>query len=248
MRYEIGEEIWTLFAHIRKNMFYPSFSRFVPWRDECHQPIDEGKEIYPRLEFQKLVVKEHHLVPGEWDNASDEKKNDGFVLAAENGHVWHNQYPVAHYGQMNDNCDGLFRLDVNVTHRDIGENLLTYNKIKRHFDTPDFTELYETYDLIRELKHMRRSIEEFKGNTSPIFSDKIETSEKEARMLERWHDHIIAEFEKATGMFISSTPHMYDSHKEPGVMKHLPGWYDYKITATKCVSLVHAAPTQEVTV
>lgn len=243
MRYEVGEEIWTLFMHIRRSMFYPSFARFIPWRDECHQPIEEGAEIYPPLEFKKLTVNAHHKVPGEWDNADEEKKHDGYILAAENGDVWHNQYPIAHYSQTSDKSDGMFRLDVNVTHKDVGERMLAYLDIRKDFHAPNFDTVFETYDLLRELRDMRRSIEEFEGNAGPIFGDSSkppEKHEKEGRMLRRWHDHIIAEFEKASGMFLSSTPHMYESNKVPREWKHLPGWYDYKITATKSVSIAHA--------
>ena len=113
---------------------------------------------------------------------------------------------------------------------------MAYIDIKREPNSPDFEGLYETYDLIREMKHMRRSVEEFQGNARVGFSDKREVCEKEANMLGRWQAHIIAEFEKATGLFISSRPHMYGSTKDDGVMQHLPGWYDYEISATKLVS------------
>lgn len=58
-------------------------------------------------EIVLLEVVEHHKVPYRYDPKM-EKTCDGYVLKDESGGVWHNQYPMAYYGQLDDSYDRLF--------------------------------------------------------------------------------------------------------------------------------------------
>lgn len=86
-RFTVGEAV--VFVHID---FVPGRMRFgtryFPWEDELRE-----------IKVVRLTCKEHHTVPGEWD---DKPQHDGFVFMDDNGEVWHNQYPAAVYGQLDD--------------------------------------------------------------------------------------------------------------------------------------------------
>jgi len=90
MRYTVGQVV--LFLHI---VFIPKELRmgglYFPWADE-----------FVGVKFKKLLCKEHHRVPGDWD---DEIKYDGFIFSETvdgKEEIYHNQYPRASYGQLDD--------------------------------------------------------------------------------------------------------------------------------------------------
>ena len=95
-RYSIGEEIYAcVFVYNdRISISQP----YMMWSNET--PTD--------IKFIKLTVKEHHRVPGEHD---DEVKYDGYILAADDGKIFTNQYPRAGYGQISDRGDRIFHID-----------------------------------------------------------------------------------------------------------------------------------------
>ena len=101
MRYNIGEIIPVIaivYANVpngRNLMFHP----YRPWIDAT---IDH-------VEFDHLMVTEHHKVRCEWDGLDAEKKYDGFLLASSHGHEMANQYPVAGYSQLSDSANYLFK-------------------------------------------------------------------------------------------------------------------------------------------
>ena len=95
-RYSIGEEIYAcVFVY---NDRISTGQPYMYWSNET--PTD--------IEFIKLTVKEHHKVPGDYD---DEVKYDGYILAADDGTIFTNQYPRASYGQLNDRGDRIFHID-----------------------------------------------------------------------------------------------------------------------------------------
>ena len=95
-RYSIGEEIYAcVFVH---NDRISTGQPYMEWSNET--PTD--------IKFIKLTVKEHHKVPGEYD---DEVKYDGYILAADDGKIFTNQYPRAGYGQISDRGDRIFHID-----------------------------------------------------------------------------------------------------------------------------------------
>lgn len=95
-RYSIGEEIYAcVFVYgdrISTNQPY------MMWSNET--PTD--------IKFIKLTIKEHHKVPGDYD---EEIKYDGYILAADDGTIFTNQYPRASYGQVSDRGDRIFHID-----------------------------------------------------------------------------------------------------------------------------------------
>lgn len=95
-RYSIGEEIYAcVFVHGDRISTSQPYSM---WPNET--PTD--------IKFIKLTVKEHHRVSGEYD---DEVKYDGYILTADDGKIFTNQYPLASYGQISDRGDRIFRID-----------------------------------------------------------------------------------------------------------------------------------------
>ena len=96
-RYSIGEEIYAcVFVY---NDRISTGQPYMEWSNET--PTD--------IKFIKLTVKEHHRVPGEYD---DEVKYDGYILAADDGTIFTNQYPRAGYGQICDRGDRIFYIDL----------------------------------------------------------------------------------------------------------------------------------------
>jgi len=95
-RYSIGEEIYAcVFVYSdRISTSQPYMMRSI------ETPTD--------IKFIKLTVKEHHKVPGDYD---DEVKYDGYILAADDGTIFTNQYPRASYGQVSDRGDRIFHID-----------------------------------------------------------------------------------------------------------------------------------------
>ena len=95
-RYSVGEEIYAcVFVYNdRISTSQPYMMRSI------ETPTD--------IKFIKLTVKEHHKVPGDYD---EEVKYDGYILAADDGTIFTNQYPRASYGQVSDRGDRIFHID-----------------------------------------------------------------------------------------------------------------------------------------
>ena len=95
-RYSVGEEIYAcVFVYSdRISTSQPYMMRSI------ETPTD--------IKFIKLTVKEHHKVPGDYD---EEVKYDGYILAADDGTIFTNQYPRASYGQVSDRGDRIFHID-----------------------------------------------------------------------------------------------------------------------------------------
>ena len=103
MRFQIGQ---TLFA--------VQFETSHPHRENSTQlfsmPLRFNNEMPKKITIIKMEVAEHHRVPGEWD---DEIKYDGFILTdIENSTKYTNQYPRAAYGQISDEGDRRFHLQL----------------------------------------------------------------------------------------------------------------------------------------
>jgi len=95
-RYSVGEEIYAcVFVYGDR---ISTSQPYMMWSNET--PTD--------IKFIKLTVKEHHKVPGDYD---EEIKYDGYILAADDGTIFTNQYPRASYGQMSDRGDRIFHID-----------------------------------------------------------------------------------------------------------------------------------------
>ena len=76
-----------------------------------HRPFAFAGTDYPlSIELFKLKVIEHHKVAWNVD-PNGERRYDGFILSTEEGDVWHNQYPVASYGQVSDIANRRFTIN-----------------------------------------------------------------------------------------------------------------------------------------
>jgi hypothetical protein len=129
MRYAIGDKIVAIcFKLSDPGMWNYSYS------------VQDLEQI-AGLEIVTLTVKEHHKVG--WEHRPLIKEYDGFVLADESGNVWHNQYPNASYGQMDDSHDYVF-------------DNITYLEKMIAEDTHDLP--YEYVDLSRYLSSLRGEI------------------------------------------------------------------------------------------
>ena len=58
------------------------------------------------IELLKCVS--HHKVSSSCSGPNDDKTHDGFIFENNDGVVYHNQYPYAAYGQLNDSADSRF--------------------------------------------------------------------------------------------------------------------------------------------
>lgn len=217
MRYALNEKIWTMFAHIKDGFMYPSYGRLREYFSVTE---------WPRLEFLEMEVVAHHKVPGEWDSKEKTPENDGFILKCSKGLRWFNQYPYASYGQMSDTSDGLFRLDDKGDQEHLVAQLVEWIDKGHRKDADEAPLIYETYDLFRELRSMRRDVHTLMTGEC-IGSNQTPDTTRGEKLME-WHDHIIAEFAKQTGLHITGIPHMFHSEKEGGLI-HLNGWFDYSI-------------------
>lgn len=87
-----------LFIHLNFTMKNLRFgSMYLPWEDELHS-----------IDILEVECVEHHKVA--WDQDPDGKKeHDGFVFKDDDGRIWHNQYPRASYGQIDDSQNWVIR-------------------------------------------------------------------------------------------------------------------------------------------
>ena len=104
-RFQIGQTLTTIafrMPGIKKATFGPR----VPLLFDSIQP--------EKITLIDLVVKEHHKVNNEFEDADQEKTCDGFVLECEDGKTWHNQFPRASYSQTSDACDRQFNYAIST--------------------------------------------------------------------------------------------------------------------------------------
>ncbi len=97
MRFEIGQII--PFARVS---FHPRVDADQMDARLCRL-FHPGQHVLDGIDVKLLEVTEHHVVPSTWD---DNPQHDGFVLReVGTEQIWHNQYPRASYGQLDDSCD-----------------------------------------------------------------------------------------------------------------------------------------------
>jgi hypothetical protein len=93
-RYIVGQKypfICVVFESKDSNRFY--IGPYCPW-------------LHTNLQMKVIVLecKSRHAVSEGYD-PSERKKYTGFIFTDADGHVWHNQYPHASYGQLDDSND-----------------------------------------------------------------------------------------------------------------------------------------------
>lgn len=103
MRFTIGQKLFTigLVLNSKSTGKIAIHGHFV-------NPIPSLYSI-SKIQFNELTITEHHKVAGEW---SDKKEYDGFKAVDKNGLTYSNQYPIASYGQLSDNKNHEFELDL----------------------------------------------------------------------------------------------------------------------------------------
>ena len=172
MRFTVGESI--PFVHVKfqfkngeSNADGLGFNTFYPW---YHKLIG--------IDFLMLKCTEHHNVPVS-ESAS---MADGFIFTQDNGNIWHNQYPVAHYGQFSNTSDSLAR---------------------RHLETEDAmneeiekgANLFEMKSLSSYLSDVARGIFELRCE-----SEKSTASEPDylghMALLQGHYDDVVSKFER----------------------------------------------------
>ncbi len=103
MRYETGEKVYGV--HFLTEKFVDDeFSK--QWYS---QPYTYSDDPVVKITIVELLVKEHHKVAWEYDEAK-ELKHDGYLLQDKEGFQWANQYPRASYGQLSTISDSRFTL------------------------------------------------------------------------------------------------------------------------------------------
>lgn len=79
--------------------------------------FDPRRHTLEGIDLVKLTCTEHHKVVVEYYE-KDGPKADGFVFVDEQDRTWHNQYPTAYYGQLDDSNDRQVRLHLNLKDTD----------------------------------------------------------------------------------------------------------------------------------
>lgn len=93
LRYTPGEDY--LFVYIDYEPASPRFGgTYLPWTDKLNS-----------IKIIKVCCEEYHPVRYEFDADDAEPKYQGFIFRDEEGTVYHNQYPRASYGQIDDSAD-----------------------------------------------------------------------------------------------------------------------------------------------
>ncbi|QVD49238.1 hypothetical protein LUCX_168 [Xanthomonas phage vB_XciM_LucasX] len=148
MRYNVGDTSLFIFLD-----FTPAHWRFgnlyIPWQDTLNEMI-----------ILEAACIEHHRVAGEWD---DEIQYDGFIFQDTQGQRWHNQYPRAAYGQLDDSND-------HRIHRAIGEEECAQVKDDRAASAV----MLRNYEDVREF--LRRIIR----TENPDYAKELEQSHLQA--------------------------------------------------------------------
>lgn len=181
MRFTVGESI--PFVHVKfqfqngeTNADGLGFSTFYPWH---HRLID--------IDFLMLKCTEHHNVPVS-DSVST---SDGFIFTQDNGNIWHNQYPVANYGQFSDTSDSLAR---------------------RHLETEDALNeeiekginLFEVKSLSSYLSEVARGIFELRCEREKGTAPEPDYIGLMAQ-LQAHYDDVVSKFEREFNLTVSRT-------------------------------------------
>lgn len=104
--------------------------------------IPQPNDIINEIKFVESTVKEHHKVPGEWD---DEAKYDGFIFDVQ-GVRGTNQYPRAAYGQMSDAQNWVISTADDLYHNKYNED---FDKLEASNEIYYYTTASNAFDIIK---------------------------------------------------------------------------------------------------
>lgn len=166
-RYSIGEEIYAcVFVYGDR---ITTSRPYLYWSLSNESPTD--------IKFIKLTVKEHHKVP---DSYSDELEYDGYILVADDGTIFTNQYPLASYGQMSDRGDRIFLIDYRgMTQEDFNKVFENQVEVPYEYVLIDevFTPMFKAVTLDKDelpdelLTKLTTTFNHFKDNFTKLFPD-----------------------------------------------------------------------------
>ncbi len=198
MRFTVGQTYTftrTLFTH--GNGSYGS--KYIPWADS-----------FVAIQTVNLLCKEHHKVTNGW---TDVKDCDGFIFIDPiTNDVFHNQYPHASYGQLDDTNDRVvflheednvvFETDESgkVLHdadgKAVVKDQLALARLHSYFDyrmTLATTELSSIYRALHKDK---------RGN----FSGDYELTKVQSNLLQAHLDNVISSVQAVSGKTVSFGP------------------------------------------
>lgn len=210
MRYEIGQKVWVMFAHVTNSRAYPMRVPYTPWN---YGPV------IPKVDLIELTVTEHHKVRWDYDNPEDEAKYDGYLLTDEKGGVWANQYPHASYSQTSTAADQAFNRYFADEESEDAKIVMRMFEQKQDFprdacdpNPPELPIIYEGREMLSELNELYSGIQKTRENGGDEDADK----------LNEFYETIIAAFMEKTGLMVTVKPLEYKAH---GETKVLPGHY-----------------------
>lgn len=144
-RYSIGEEIYGIcFQFESRNASTTNPAVFLM----------NGHAVSAVM-FNKFTVTEHHKVHYHFGDVND-KTCDGYSLVDENGIIYHNQYPSAHYEQMSDTNDRLFKISTENYSEDMIDNLLN-NVLVTPYKYSNIQEIVDTIHRIGYSKQTQQN-------------------------------------------------------------------------------------------
>lgn len=110
LRYNVDEEVYLVAFSYQP--VYPGNRELVVAHPlyALYGASVEPSMVYAGAKFFKVKIAAHHKVNWVYDPSLAVKKYDGFVAQSEDGKVWHNQFPMAEYGQTSTEADYQFRM------------------------------------------------------------------------------------------------------------------------------------------
>ena len=201
MRFEIGQKIYTIGLQYSDS----DDILFTPYV----LPLVLGNAPSVSIILNELTVREHHKVPGEWD---DNPVHDGFILADEAGNHWNNQYPRAAYGQITTTSD--YRFDRRAP------ELSSLADLRKELNGKP----YEVESLSTYLEDLESCI--FQRSKMVVDSKVVDQPEKYQAVTDKMIEHrnsIINQFEKQFEKKVKISE--YIPKRSTGVIRAIPGMF-----------------------
>lgn len=213
MRYQVGQKLWVMFAHVTNSNLYPLRVPYTPWN---------YGHVLPKLEFLELEVIAHHKVRNEYAQPDSEPDCDGFLLRDIHGNIWSNQYPLATYGQLTTSADQHFSryFEDEKVEKELCDAAIAFEKSLAYSkETCDPNPL-----PLPILPEMHLFTSELNELSSGIFTMKEQGGNaKNLETLEKYYDHIIASFTEQTKSVITCSPLVFGGREIKGRFRHTIG-------------------------
>lgn len=138
-----------------------------------------GYDKLKEIQIIPLMCVEHHKVHGDYDDRTQPPQHDGYVFKDLNTEqIYHNQYPTASYGQLDDSQ--------NYMVRPVGDFKTAYTDLEGHVDNIMRGLRMKQTDLKRNTEKIKQTIP-----TAPALSDsELEAYVSEIRNLKKYIDEI----------------------------------------------------------